>query len=32
MLALLTGQSPGQPWWLGYLDTGADDIIFRDAP
>jgi hypothetical protein len=30
--ALLTEQSPGQPWWLGYLDTGADDIVFPDAP
>jgi hypothetical protein len=26
------GQSAGQPWWLGYLDTGADDIVFPDAP
>ena len=32
MLALLTGQSASQPWWLGYLDTGADDIVFSDAP
>ena len=32
VLALLTGQSAGQPWWLGYLDTGADDIVFSDAP
>src|ERR1017187_4315601 len=30
--ALLTEQSAGQPWWLGYLDTGADDIVFPDAP
>lgn len=21
-----------QPWWLGYLDTGSDDVIFPDAP
>ena len=21
-----------QPWWLGYLDTGADDVVFPDAP
>jgi hypothetical protein len=20
-----------QPWWLGYLDTGADDIVFPDV-
>lgn len=32
MLALLSEQSPGQRWWLGYLDTGADDIVFPDAP
>jgi hypothetical protein len=32
VLALLTGHSPDQPWWLGYLDTGADDIVFPDAP
>jgi hypothetical protein len=32
VLALLTEQSAGQPWWLGYLDTGADDIVFSDAP
>lgn len=32
VVELLSGQSPGQAWWLGYLDTGADDIIFPDAP
>ena len=32
VLGLLNEQSPGQPWWLGYLDTGADDIVFSDAP
>jgi hypothetical protein len=30
--ALLSEHSAGQPWWLGYLDTGADDIIFPGAP
>jgi hypothetical protein len=25
--ALLSEHSPGQPWWLGYLDTGVDDIV-----
>ncbi len=29
---LLTDQSGDQPWWLGYLDTGADDVVFPDAP
>ncbi|GAA4985689.1 hypothetical protein [Actinopolymorpha pittospori] len=32
VLTLLSEQSVGQPWWLGYLDTGADDIVFPDAP
>jgi hypothetical protein len=32
VLALLGEQSAGQPWWLGYLDTGSDDIVFPDAP
>jgi hypothetical protein len=32
MLAPLREQSAGRPWWLGYLDTGADDIVFPDAP
>jgi hypothetical protein len=32
MLAVLSEESADQPWWLGYLDTGADDIVFPDAP
>ncbi len=32
LLALLAEQSPDQRWWLGYLDTGVDDIVFPDAP
>lgn len=32
ILALLSQHSPDQSWWLGYLDTGADDIVFSDAP
>jgi hypothetical protein len=32
VLGLLREQSAAQPWWLGYLDTGADDIVFPDAP
>jgi hypothetical protein len=23
--------SAGRLWWLGYLDTGADDVVFPDA-
>jgi hypothetical protein len=30
--ALLSEHSPGQRWWLGYLDTGVDDIVFPGAP
>ena len=32
VLALLSEYSAGQPWWLGYLDTGTDDIVFPHAP
>jgi hypothetical protein len=32
VLGVLREQSDGQPWWLGYLDTGADDVVFADAP
>ena len=32
VLALLNEYSAVQPWWLGYLDTGTDDIVFPDAP
>jgi hypothetical protein len=28
----LTEHTPDQPWWLGYLDTGAHDIVFPLAP
>jgi hypothetical protein len=30
--ALLAEQSAGQRWWLWYLDTGADDIVFPRPP
>src|SRR5215469_7902372 len=32
LLTLLREQPPDQRWWLGYLDTGVDDIVFPDAP
>lgn len=32
VLRLLTEQSGDQPWWLGYLDTGSNDLVFPDAP
>jgi len=28
----LTKHTADQPWWLGYLDTGAHDIVFPHAP
>ena len=28
----LTRQTPEQPWWLGYLDTGPHDVVFPQAP
>ena len=32
VIELLTEQTPQQPWWLGYLDTGASDVVFPYAP
>ena len=32
MLAVLTEHTTPQPWWLGYLETGAYEIPFSDAP
>ena len=31
MLAVLSEHSEPQPWWLGYLDSGATDLIFGGA-
>jgi hypothetical protein len=31
-MELLTEQTQEQPWWLGYLDTGASDVVFPYAP
>ena len=28
----LVAHTADQPWWLGYLDTGAHDIVFPLAP
>lgn len=28
----LVEHTSGQPWWLGYLDTGAHDVVFPLAP
>lgn len=32
LLSVLVHQTREQPWWLGYLDTGASDTVFPDAP
>jgi len=32
VLARLSEYSAAQAWWLGYLDTGPDDIVFPRAP
>src|ERR1700683_2238750 len=32
LLAVLQRRTASQPWWLGYLETGASDIVFWDAP
>jgi hypothetical protein len=31
VLAVLSERTAAQPWWLGYLDTGAADIIFNEV-
>jgi hypothetical protein len=28
----LTAYTTEQPWWLGFLATGAHDVVFPDAP
>jgi hypothetical protein len=28
----LVRHTPAQPWWLGYLETGAHDVVFPHAP
>jgi hypothetical protein len=30
--AMLSQHTAGRPRWLGYLDTGAADVIFHDVP
>jgi hypothetical protein len=29
---ILKTHTTPQPWWLGYLDTGAHDIVFNTVP
>lgn len=32
LIDVLVANTAAQPWWLGYLDTGADDVVFPDVP
>jgi hypothetical protein len=32
LVDVLRGHSGDRPWWMGYLETGASDIVFWDAP
>lgn len=32
VVEVLTAHTAPQPWWLGYLETGAHDVVFDDAP
>lgn len=32
LLRVLGAHTQPQPWWLGFLDTGASDVVFDDAP
>lgn len=32
LLTVLREHATDPRWWLGYLDTGADDVVFADAP
>lgn len=32
VIELLAKQTPDPSWWLGYLDTGASDVVFPYAP
>lgn len=32
LLRVLSAHTEPQPWWLGFLDTGASDVVLDDAP
>ena len=32
VVEVLAAHTPEQPWWLGYLDTGAHDVVFPSSP
>lgn len=31
-LSVLCSHTSPQPWWLGFLETGASDVVLADAP
>lgn len=32
IIEFLSEEDPGGRWWLGYLDTGCNDVVLSDAP
>ena len=32
LVALLEQASVPQPWWMGFLETGASDVVFPSGP
>jgi hypothetical protein len=32
VLRVLSAHTKPQPWWLGFLETGASDVVLDDAP
>jgi len=32
VLKVLSEHTAAQPWWLGYLETGNADVVFKDVP
>ena len=32
VVRVLEANTAPQPWWLGFLETGAHDVVFPDAP
>ena len=32
LIDIVSANTPAQPWWLGYLDTGVADVVRSDAP
>src|SRR5450432_2358699 len=32
VIEVFTAHTADQSWWLGYLDTGASDVVFPYAP